>query len=88
MTLKTEIDAFDRIMSNIDKGFQSGAFGLREAMQIVPDLQTVANFLNTPDPNLIQRFIAPQVDAWTEGEQIPDEQIQVPGTSDTVAKKR
>ncbi|MCE7038998.1 hypothetical protein [Dyadobacter sp. CY312] len=88
MTLKTEIDAFDRIMSNMDKGFQAGAFGLRDAMQIVPDLQLVATLLNTPEPELINKFLAQPVNEWDQGEQISEDQIVVPGTNDKVAKKR
>lgn len=88
MTLQKEIDAFDRIMSNMDKGFQAGAFGLRDAMQIVPDLQSVATLLNTPEPELIRKFIAQPSEEWIEGEQMNEEQIVVPGTDDKVAKKR
>ena len=87
MSFKKETEAFDRLMANMDKAFQAGAFGLRDAMQVVPDVQTIASLLSTPEPELIRRFIAQPVDEWTGEPTLTEEQIMVPGTEDKVAKK-
>lgn len=96
MSLKIESEAFERLLGNIDKAFKSKAYGLKDAMQIVPDIQTMAVFLNTPEPDLLRRFIAQPaeeiIDNWTEEQDFSTTESQdatkIPGTNQKIAKQR
>ncbi|MCF2498390.1 hypothetical protein [Dyadobacter chenhuakuii] len=100
MSLQKEAEAFEVLAQKLDVAFQKGAFGLADALQLVPAINTQAALYNANPHELLSRFVhaAAPADATHQDTEyfeqsepevlVAKDENTIPGTTHRVAKPR